>query len=105
MPATNFPSVLLPAPFSPQSAWHDPRAMSKLTSSSACTPGKRLPTFRKEMIGASSKPLLQLEVFLGDVGEAPLAQLPRPGPEVVLGDPHRIHGDDLRNVLLEDDLV
>src|SRR5579863_9193674 len=101
MPATSLPSVLLPAPFSPHSAWHEPRAMSKLTSSRARTPGKRLPTRRNEMIGASSKALLQLEVFLGDVGEAPLAQLARPGPEVVAGDPHRIHGDDLRDVPLE----
>ncbi len=34
------PSVLLPAPFSPMSAWQLPRSTSKLTPSSASTPGK-----------------------------------------------------------------
>src|SRR6185295_4003929 len=35
-------SVLLPAPFSPQSAWTSPRWRSKETPSSARTPGKSL---------------------------------------------------------------
>src|SRR4051812_39506884 len=34
-------SVDLPAPFSPNSTWISPCARSKLTPSSACTPGKR----------------------------------------------------------------
>ena len=37
-----FSSVDLPAPFSPSSAWISPAPTSKSTSSSACTPGKRL---------------------------------------------------------------
>src|SRR5690348_1979240 len=42
MPARILPSVLLPAPFSPQSACTEPAAISSDTSLSACTPGKRL---------------------------------------------------------------
>src|SRR6476661_7025414 len=37
-----FIRVLLPAPFSPSSAWTSPRRRSKSTSSLASTPGKRL---------------------------------------------------------------
>ena len=51
MPASSFPSVLFPAPFSPQSAWHEPEAIAKVTPSSATTPGKRLLTCRKLTIG------------------------------------------------------
>src|ERR1051325_8265647 len=40
MPARIFPRVLFPAPFSPQSAWHDPAATSSVTSLRATTPGK-----------------------------------------------------------------
>src|SRR6478736_6627521 len=36
-----FESVLLPAPFSPSSAWTSPAAASKSTASLATTPGKR----------------------------------------------------------------
>ena len=89
IPASSLPSVLLPAPFSPHSAWHDPRRTSKLTSSRARAPGKRLLTLRKLTSGpfdigavvdfADSTndlaPLLELQVFLGDVGEAPLPEL------------------------------
>ena len=46
------PSVLLPAPFSPHSAWHEPRRMSKVTPSSARTPGKRLLTPANRTAGA-----------------------------------------------------
>ena len=41
-----FPSVDLPAPFSPTSAWIDPRAMPRSMSESACTPPKRFETPR-----------------------------------------------------------
>src|SRR5205085_2318648 len=83
IPASSLPSVLLPAPFSPHSAWHDPRRTSKLTSSRARAPGKRLLTWRKLTSGlfdvadvfgivdvADSTddlpPLLELQAFLGD---------------------------------------
>ena len=56
------PSVLLPAPFSPHSAWQDPFAIAKLTSSSARTPGKRLLTPRNS---TATTVLLQLQVLLG----------------------------------------
>src|SRR5947207_4175402 len=42
MPARILPSVLLPAPFSPRSAWQPARSTWKPTRSSASTPGKRL---------------------------------------------------------------
>src|SRR5947209_1627071 len=45
-PARIFMSVLLPAPFSPQSACTSLACASKLTSRSACTPPKLLETFR-----------------------------------------------------------
>src|SRR5216110_915823 len=48
IPARILPSVLLPAPFSPISAWRLPRSTSMLTRSSASTPGKRLVTLWKE---------------------------------------------------------
>src|SRR6476660_8862622 len=121
IPASSLPSVLLPAPFSPQSAWHDPRRTSKLTSSRARAPGKRLLTLRKLTSGRSRSDvadspeladstnglarLLELQVFLGHVGEAPLPELARPRPERLAGDPHRIHRHDLGDVLLVEDLV
>src|SRR4051812_19708554 len=122
MPASSLPSVLLPAPFSPHSAWHDPRRTSKLTSSRARAPGKRLLTWRKltiELFDVAAvfdfvdvadctnalSALLELQVFLGDIGEAPLPKLARPRPERLAGDPHRIHRNDLRNVLLVEELV
>src|SRR3954470_4675110 len=115
MPASSLPSVLLPAPFSPHSAWHDPRRTSKLTSSSARAPGKRLLTLRKLTSGRSDiadiadvaadstddpSALLELEVFLGDVGEAPLPELARPRAERLRRDAHRIHRNDLGDFLL-----
>src|SRR5689334_5556891 len=45
-PASTFISVLLPAPFSPSSAWTSPGRRSKLTRSLARTPGNRLTTPR-----------------------------------------------------------
>src|SRR5665213_482741 len=115
MPASILPSVLLPAPFSPHSAWQEPRAMSKPTSCRARAPGKLLPILRKPMSGedgsnideSSDKVgrLLQLQIFLGDVGEAPQAQLAGPGPERVDGDAHRIHGDDFGHVPFVEQLV
>src|SRR5262245_3651787 len=42
MPASTLPKVDLPAPFSPISPWHSPRATSRLTSLSATTPPKVL---------------------------------------------------------------
>src|SRR4051794_29265335 len=124
MPARIFASVLLPAPFSPHRAWHDPRRISKLTASSARTPGKRLLTPAKRTAGTgvpggSEKPsrvpglfsacmamssrapaLRHLQVLLGHVGESPLLQLPCPAPQVVLGHAHRLHGDDRGDILL-----
>src|SRR3954467_10806575 len=80
--------------------------MSKLTSSSARTPGKRLSTRRKEMIGASSNArLLQLQIFLGDIGEAPLPELARPRAERVDGDPRRVHRNDLGDLPFVEELV
>src|SRR6185436_13847563 len=119
IPASSLASVLLPAPFSPHSAWHDPRRTSKLTSSRARAPGNRLLTWRKlttasassstpersEGVCCPSTCLFELEVFLGNVGEAPLPELARPGPERLAGDPHRIHRHDLGDVLLVEDLV
>ena len=52
MPASTRPSVLLPAPFSPQIACTSPAATSKLTSFSATTPGKRTVTPAKRRAGA-----------------------------------------------------
>ena len=48
-PARILPRVLLPAPFSPISAWQLPRAISKLTPSRARTPGNSFETERKAM--------------------------------------------------------
>src|SRR6185436_17238130 len=104
-PARILPSVLLPAPFSPQRAWHDPRRTSKLTPSSASTPGKALLTRSKRRIGSSTRVLRQVEVLLGHVGEAPVLELPRPLAQVVLRDPHQLHRDDHGHVLLQEDLV
>ena len=41
--------VLLPAPFSPTTAWTSPRGTSKLTSERAATPGKVLVMCRSSM--------------------------------------------------------
>src|SRR3712207_4132445 len=79
-------SVLLPAPFSPSRAWISPRATSRSTSRSACTPGKPLliPAMRSRggadgpaalpvVIAPAPERLVQLAEALGLV-------------EVVLGD-------------------
>ena len=42
IPASTLPKVDLPAPFSPISPWHSPRATSRVTSLSATTPPKVL---------------------------------------------------------------
>src|SRR4029077_13286489 len=42
MPASTLPKVDLPAPFSPISPWHSPRATSRVTSLRATTPPKVL---------------------------------------------------------------
>ena len=54
MPARSLPSVLLPAPFSPQRAWHDPAAMSNETWSSATTPGNRFVTLSNRTAGGAA---------------------------------------------------
>src|SRR3954451_12850824 len=46
-----FDSVVLPAPFSPSSAWTSPAAASKSTSSLATTAGKRLVIPRRATAG------------------------------------------------------
>src|SRR5687767_9489467 len=102
MPANSFPRVLLPAPFSPQSAWHEPTPMSNVTSSSATTPGKRLVIDRKltaidsmnARLGSSETSVRQLQVRLGHVGEAPVAKLASPGAEILLGHAHQLHRND-----------
>ena len=43
--------MLLPAPFSPQRAWHDPAAISNETWSSATTPGNRFVTVSNRTAG------------------------------------------------------
>src|SRR5207302_7800772 len=48
-PQRILPSVLLPAPFSPQMAWHEPAATVKLTFDSAVTPGNRFVMSLKAM--------------------------------------------------------
>src|SRR5688572_18195029 len=114
MPARIFPSVLLPAPFSPHNAWHDPAAISSETSLSACTPGKRRVILSKRTAGSLMRCWRcvrcdargsHLQVRLGHVGESPVPELPRPLPEVLLRDADEVHGDDGRDVLLGDDLV
>src|SRR6266511_3102066 len=60
MPARILPSVLLPAPFSPMSAWQLPRSTSKVTASSANTPGNRRVIFlkaRKDIFSRPSPPM------------------------------------------------
>src|SRR5918994_138480 len=111
MPARIFPSVLLPAPFSPQSAWQVPAAMEKVTSSRARTPGKRLVTrskltagFMNGAVASRRCPAVRKEVpdtgtdhwkrsghfqeFFPHVGESPGLELTRPSAEVVLGHAH-----------------
>src|SRR5689334_6765860 len=110
IPARIFPSVLLPAPFSPQSAWHVPGAISKVTPSSAVMPGKRLVTPVMEIEAAFKGPphvfvSRHREVLLRDVRESPVLELARPRPQVVLRDADEIHRDDLRHVLLQVHLV
>ena len=51
-----FESVLLPAPFSPSSAWTSPTAASKSTASFASTPGKRFVMPRIATAGAVEAP-------------------------------------------------
>src|SRR5215212_11892289 len=50
-PVRMLDSVVLPAPFSPRSAWTSPRAASKSTWSLATTAGKRLVTPRNSIAG------------------------------------------------------
>src|SRR5678816_1033419 len=120
MPASTLASVLLPAPFSPHSAWHDPAATSNVIPSSARTPGNHLPTSSRRRTGAAgaidasaatsadgalgssiaTRTLLQLQVRLGDVGESPVGQLAGPAPQVRLRHAHRLHRHHGRHVLL-----
>src|SRR5580765_1353121 len=107
-PASSLPSVLLPAPFSPHSAWQLPAATSKLTPSSASTPGNRLVTPSKRRKLTRSRrhvTSFELQVFLGHVAEAPLAELARPGAEVLLGDAHELHGDGVGDRLSEHHVI
>jgi hypothetical protein len=60
-------SVLLPAPFSPQTACSSPGCTSIVTSDRACTPGKALETPRIEMMGG-------VAVIGGCSRETPLAR-------------------------------
>src|SRR5689334_7683674 len=109
MPARIFPSVLLPAPFSPHNAWQDPAAISSDTSVSACTPGNRRVMFSKRTAGSVMRRLrlrrLHLEVRVRHVGEPPRLELARPRTEVVLRDAYELHGDDRRHILLVDQLI
>src|SRR3954453_13299415 len=50
-----FDSVVLPAPFSPSSAWTSPAAASKSTSSLATTAGKRLVIPRSATAGGGGE--------------------------------------------------
>src|SRR5438067_13284172 len=103
MPARILPNVLFPAPFSPQIACTSPGATSKLTSSSATAPGKRLVMPVKRIAGdvIVSVSLRQRDVLRVDVREAPLLELPRPGPEVLLRYADEIHLHMRGNVFLE----
>src|ERR1043165_3069559 len=71
LPARIFPSVLLPAPFSPQTAWQVPARTSKLTPDSACAPGKRFVTPVNRIAGSAPPAVTLLEVLGIDVREAP----------------------------------
>src|SRR5689334_23843611 len=129
MPASTLASVLLPAPFSPHRAWHEPAATSKEIPSSARAPGNHLLTPSKRRMGAASGApsvastvtvpvawggavvcragtafLLALEVRLGDVGEAPDRQLARPVAQVLARHAHRLHRDHRGDVLLAEHL-
>src|SRR5678816_2060019 len=106
MPARIFRSVLLPAPFSPHNAWHDPAAISSDTSVSACTPGNRRVMSSKRTAGSVMRRVRpsHLEVGVRHVGESPRLELARPLAEVVLRDAHELHRDDGRHILLVDQL-
>src|SRR5947207_6235274 len=54
-------SVLLPAPFSPMSAWTSPRRTVKSTSSKARTPGKLFDSLRISSSAADSLPMRWIE--------------------------------------------
>ena len=100
-PPGSCPSVLLPAPFSPQSAWQEPGGTSKLTSSSARAPGKRFETCRSGRAGdrgvmptfaATSRRYLSFRYASGTSVKPHCLELARPRPEVVLRDPHQSIG-------------
>ena len=55
-PASSFTSVDLPAPFSPSNAWISPCRASKLTPSSARTPGYAFVTSVSVIAGALDLP-------------------------------------------------
>src|ERR1019366_9955891 len=105
MPARMLLSVLLPAPFSPQMAWHDPGATSKPTSLSATTPGKRLVMPTNRTAGAAIVLIGQREILGIDVGKAPSFELTRPRPEVLLADPDQLHLDVRRDFFLAVDVI
>src|SRR4051812_37969339 len=78
-PARHLPSVLLPAPFSPISAWQPPCLIDSDTSASACTPANDFEIPRNSMKPSPTTLLLAqpflplgtefLGVFLGDAGQ------------------------------------
>src|SRR4051794_41883600 len=80
MPVTMRTSVLLPAPFSPSTAWIEPAATAKLTPLSARMPPKLLLTpsrARRGVMGRASRPLhrdADLGGGLSDAGERLLVE-------------------------------
>src|SRR5260221_7896637 len=106
MPARIRPSVLFPAPFSPQSAWQVPAATSRVTSSSASAPGNRRVTPSKRTAGSLMAPRRSArQVLRRHVGEPPRLELARPFPEVLLADPDQLHRDDRGRLLLVVELL
>src|SRR5580658_8647589 len=85
-PARIFPSVDLPAPFSPTSAWIDPRPTVRLTWSRARTPPKDLPMSTSSTCGPWSAGLgTSAGPLGGELGHVGL------GHDALIGQPgHRV---------------
>src|SRR5215207_2342101 len=99
MPASTLDSVVLPAPFSPRSAWTSPRRSSSSTSTRAGTPSKLFVMWRATTAGSAACPPAAFPGSALDAGHT----LDGPVDEVrLLGVERLAVGQPLRSRVVDD---